>query len=431
MNTPLTAAIFTALEKEYLAVRKYVRDLEDVRVDGYFYEGGYYTAGSSEWRILLCLTGPGNTAAGIAVEKLVSAFDPDVTFFCGIAGGLKDVKLGDVVVGETVYFYDNIKEEREVLPRPTNTMQANVRLVQAAKAAGRSLTLENEKNNEASAFRVFVKPIAAGAGLLANKKGRTAEFVRRYYGDAVALEMEGSGYMISAHMNERPALVIRGISDLLSGKSTADAKGSQETAATNAAAFLFRVFMKLDIETFQRPKKADVPTLEWSQVLPILNTMYRRIEALFPPDVILTMSGSGSIAALYCMGLRPNATPVLVCVTFPLGASNNKEVVAFCIAAEKHRWIRLQTDKWLIFVPSVIESYSKDANILLFDDRVISGASQKALRDSLTQMGFRNVKCAAMIWSPADLTNTVDIEFKGQEIAGHFYMPWGSNRGRS
>ena len=431
MNSTPTVAIFAALQKEYLAVRKYVHDLEEVRIDGYIYEAGKYNEASNEWRILLCETGPGNTAAGIAVEKCVAAFDPDVTFFCGVAGGLKDVELGDVVVGQTVYFYDNVKEEREILPRPTNTMQANVRLVQAAIAAARTLALENAENGGVSPFRIFVKPIAAGGGLLANKRGRTAEFVKRYYGDAVALEMEGSGYMISTHMSERPALVIRGISDLLSGKSGADARGSQEIAAANAAAFLFRIFRKLDFETFQRPKRVDVPTLEWSQIMPILNTMYRRIEALFPPDVILTMSGPGSIAALYCMGLRPKATPVLVCVTFPLGTLNNKEVIAFCDAAEKHRWIKLKTDKWLIFVPSVIESYSKDANFLIFDDRIISGASQEALRSTLMKMGFKNVKCAAMIWSPVELASKVDIEFKGQEISGRFYMPWGSSQGRS
>ncbi len=431
MNSTPTVAIFTALQKEYLKVREYVRDLQEVQIDGYIYEAGKYAEDSNEWRVILCETGPGNTAAGIAVEKCVAAFDPDVTLFCGIAGGLKDVALGDVVVGQTVYFYDNVKEEHEVLPRPTNTMQANVRLVQASIAAARSFALESIESGAASPFRIFVKPIAAGGGLLANKRGRTAEFVKRYYGDAVALEMEGSGYMISTHMSERPALVIRGISDLLSGKPAADAKGSQEIAAANAAAFLFRLFRKLDFEAFQKPKRVDIPTMDWPQILPILNTMYRRIEALFPPDIILTMSGPGSIAALYSMGLRPKVTPVLVCVTFPISASKNKEVVAFSTAAQKHQWIKLETDKWLIFVPSIIESYPRDANCLIFDDRVISGASQEALRCKLMEMGFINIKCAAVIWNRAELASNVDIEFRGQEIAGRFYMPWGSSQGRT
>ena len=431
MNSIPTVAIFTALQKEYLKIREYVRNLEEVRIDGYIYEIGTYTEGSNEWRVLLCETGPGNTAAGIAVEKCVAAFDPDITFFCGIAGGLKDVALGDVVVGQAVYFYDNVKEEREVLPRPTNTMPANSRLLQAARAAARNLALENTHSGRAPPYRVFVKPIAAGGGLLANKRGRTAEFVKRYYGDAVALEMEGSGYMISTHMSERPALVIRGISDLLSGKSAADAKGSQELAAANAAAFLFQLFKKLDIHAFQRPQRADVPTLDWSQILPILNTMYRRIEALFPPDVILTMAGPGSIAALYSMGLRPKATPVLVCVTFPIDAWKNEEAITFRTVAGKHHWIELKTDKWLIFVPNIIDSYPRDVNCLIFDDRVISGASQEALRHKLIEMGFTNVKCAAMIWNGTELASNIDIEFRGQEIVGRFYMPWGSSQGRT
>lgn len=183
---------------------------------------------------------------------------------------------------------------------------------------------------------------------------------------------------------------------------------------------------KINYEQGSTAKKAIFDHLTRDEVV-----IVRRIDALFPPDVILTMSGPGSIAALYCMGLRPKATPVLVCVTFPLIAASNKEVIAFCAAAEKHQWIRLETDKWLIFVPSVIESYSKDAKFLIFDDRVISGASQEALRRTLIQMGFKNIKCAAMIWSPAELNSDVEIEFRGQEIAGRFYMPWGSSQGRS
>lgn len=58
--------------------------------------------------------------------------------------------------------------------------------------------------------------------------------------------MEGSGFLRAVYANQDVhGLVIRGISDLLDGKETADASGSQERAAAHAAAFALQVLAKL------------------------------------------------------------------------------------------------------------------------------------------------------------------------------------------
>jgi nucleoside phosphorylase len=432
MNSTPTIAIFTALQKELRAVSQYVADLEEIRTpDGSFYDVGKLPLPSDVWRIVLCETGAGIPRAGLAVEKCFASFNPNATFFCGVAGGLKDVSIGDVVVGQTVYFYDSVKEGKELQARPTNTLPANERLLQSAMAAAQAFAREYETSGTKPPFNVYVKPIAAGSGLIANARGQRATFIRKFYGDSVALEMEGSSYMLSAHMSNRPALVVRGISDLLSGKSSADVRGSQETAASNAAAFLFRILDKLELDAFKRPEAGTAPTLDWSQLQPILNSMYRRIDALFPPDLIITMSGPGSVAALYCMGLRPKPTPVLVCVTFPKESGTNTEVVAFSSAADANHWFKLKTDKWIIYVPGLISQYPRDSKILIFDDRIITGASQEKLLATLAAEGFTNVKCAAMICDVSEMKAKITIEFKGLEVRGQYFMPWGSKQGRS
>lgn len=249
------ALILTAIPIEYNAIQKYFQELESrMHPNGDYYEVGNISLDGSEWEILIGLTGPHNTVAGIETQKAIEFFNPIIAIFVGVAGGLKDVELGDIVVSSKIYPYEYGKVEGEFKPR-SDSRAPNYRLIRLAEMVSREnnwrkriLTDDNQ-----SPPRVFVGPIVSGEKVIGDDQSYEYELIRRNYSDALAAEMEGSGFLEAAWRNNGlDALVIRGISDKCNKeKGEADINGSQEIAAANASAFAFEFLSKYQVYILQ------------------------------------------------------------------------------------------------------------------------------------------------------------------------------------
>lgn len=183
-------------------------------------------------------------------ERAIAHFNPHVILFVGVAGGIKDVALGDVVAATKVYGYESGKAKSQFDPRP-DVGQSAYNLIQRAMAESRKPNWRQRltESTPSPTPRVFVKPIAAGEKVVADTKSSTYEFLRSNYGDAVAVEMEGRGILQAAYANQQvSALIVRGISDLIDGKSEADATGFQEIAARHASAFAYEILAKFNVD---------------------------------------------------------------------------------------------------------------------------------------------------------------------------------------
>ena len=126
--------------------------------------------------------------------------------------------------------------------------QSSYRYVQRARAEARRLDWLKRAGiavDATQAPQVFIGPIAAGSALLASTRAPLYQFLRHNYSDTLAVEMEGRGFLATAHRNASEALIVRGISDLIDNKAASDKGGSQQRAAKHAAAFAIEVLAKV------------------------------------------------------------------------------------------------------------------------------------------------------------------------------------------
>jgi nucleoside phosphorylase len=245
------AVILTALSVEYLAVRAHLSDLrEEVHTQGTVYERGQFLAAGQSWEVGIVEVGLGNPSAAVEAERAIGYFSPDVIFFVGVAGGIKDVTIGDVVAATEVYSYEFGKAGETFQTRP-KSRDADYGLEQRARAEARKGDwLQRLAKVPDPAPKVFVGPIAAGEKVIASRQSAVFQLLRSHYEDAIAVEMEGFGFLSAVRGHKQvDAIVIRGISDLIDGKGKADRGGSQEIAACHASAFAFQMLSKLGKES--------------------------------------------------------------------------------------------------------------------------------------------------------------------------------------
>lgn len=226
-----TAVIVTALPVEFDAVKHLLGNgTTEVGDQGM----RYLVAARARANVVLFATGPGNVNAAIEVERAISRYNPRYLFFVGVAGGLKDVGLGDVVVATKIYNYESGKSAEAFQARP-QMGESNYYLVQLAKDIARS---DDWKGGLPGTPSVSVAPLIAGEKVIASLDAAEMATIRSRYSDALALEMEGYGVLRVGYSREQVRMVvIRAISDLLGGKDKADAVGSQALGSRNAAAF--------------------------------------------------------------------------------------------------------------------------------------------------------------------------------------------------
>jgi nucleoside phosphorylase len=250
MNFQNTIVILTALPLEYEAVVAYLpQRRKEIKSDNTIYEIGDYVTPKAPWQVVVGkLAAQGNYQAARETEWAITHFAPTYMFFVGIAGGLKDVQLGDVVAASLVRGYEGGKaEEGKWKPRVLVEHPSHTLLQLAHNLASESQWLKKLFTPAQPAPKAWVCPIASGEKVVSSRAFLAQ--LQETCSDAVAVEMEALGFLGTFRAKPQvQGIVIRGISDLLVKTPEHDEKW-QPIAARHAAGFAFTMVDELSIPT--------------------------------------------------------------------------------------------------------------------------------------------------------------------------------------
>lgn len=267
MNPSNCILVLTALPVERDAVIEHLTGarLEEHPEVGTDYLRGMYASPSGNIDVVVGRTDQTNINAAFETERALARYHTSHAFYVGVAGGLKDVKVGDIVIGSDVIGFERGRaEDGGFKPRP----QFGASSYDLERAANSFAISSSWKAIAASLVDARFAPrisvlsgtIASGEKVDASCKSDLHKYIKINASHALAIEMEGLGFLKVCMT--RPAvksLLLRGISDLVNDKGEMDENGSQSYASQNVAAFLFGLITELDLsnskETISKAKQ--------------------------------------------------------------------------------------------------------------------------------------------------------------------------------
>jgi nucleoside phosphorylase len=261
-------AIITILEEEYEAVLRLLKRVRRVKGSATLSNQHAWVVGEIDspevalpYSVALAMSPrPGTNAAVIVTMNTIQAFDPRCILAVGVAGGLGDLALGDVVVANRICSYGYGKTDRGFHPRHDMDSPTDAALTSAARTlttlrpdwySNLAKELDQPDEFRRLAPQIVVGQVASGDKIVDDAAAAFSASIRQRRPKLQAVEMEGGGAAAAiqdiCEMQRVSFAMIRGISDLLqAGRSRPGRPGRSEQtvmrdsakamAATTAAA---------------------------------------------------------------------------------------------------------------------------------------------------------------------------------------------------
>ncbi len=216
----MTYGIICAMQEEFGALAE---QIENAQVMNLY--GREFTSGSiNGQKVVAVVSRIGKVAAAITTALLIDHFSVDAVIFCGIAGGLGDnVKIGDIVIGESCIQHDFYLSENDIFRIPlldiTNIPCDNA-LTERCIVAAENFAKTARSEKKISDFydemsielpKVHSGVIASGDQFINDPDKK--KWLKDNIDGALCCEMEGAAVAQACYEADIPCAIIRVISD--------------------------------------------------------------------------------------------------------------------------------------------------------------------------------------------------------------------------
>ena len=229
-----TIAVVGAMEQEIELLRESMANVKHVSFGKFSaYEGEL--AGK---RMVLVLSGIGKVNAAVSTSWVIHQFAPDCIINTGSAGGLgKGLKVGDVVIGETVAHHD-------VDVTAFGYVWGQVPQLPAAFASDENLIRQAEKAAQVFDGAAVTQGLIVSGDRFVHSSEGVAE-IRSHFPEVKAVEMEAAAIAQTCHQLEVPFVIIRAVSDSADEKADISFEEFLKTAAVSSVKMVTEIVKSL------------------------------------------------------------------------------------------------------------------------------------------------------------------------------------------
>ena len=229
-----TIAVVGAMEQEIELLRESMNNVKHVSFGKFSaYEGEL--AGK---RTVLVLSGIGKVNAAVSTSWVIHQFAPDCVINTGSAGGLgKGLKVGDVVIGETVAHHD-------VDVTAFGYVWGQVPQLPAVFESDSNLISQAEKAAQVFDGAAVTQGLIVSGDRFVHSSEGVAE-IRSHFPEVKAVEMEAAAIAQTCHQLEVPFVIIRAVSDSADEKADISFEEFLKTAAVSSAKMVTEIVKSL------------------------------------------------------------------------------------------------------------------------------------------------------------------------------------------
>lgn len=223
--------ILGAMEEEITPLLEILKDYKEIK----YANNSYYLANFGQHELVLAYSKIGKVNSTLSAAVMIEKFGAQVLLFTGVAGALKSLKIGDLLVATKLCQYDL---DITAFGHPLGFVPGNEIFIKTDEKLNELAKQVASELGKKLAFGT----IATGDEFICDE-GKKSKIVQVF--DAEACEMEGASVALVCDALKIPCFVLRAMSDEAGEKAEFDFDEFVVNSAKISAEFVLKMCEKL------------------------------------------------------------------------------------------------------------------------------------------------------------------------------------------